>query len=274
MLNVLPIPLRRLCASLSQLFLKIGMAAFLIAAIPVGAQAASDRVCFCHNVNHNPVDICTDNNALIEGHGNHVEKGADHFGRCDGCGNGVLDDGEACDDSNNQNGDGCNEDCGLEACGNGALDLDEGCDIGSSAADTCDAGTHCVAPGLEGECSCQENLPDCGDGNIDPEEQCDDGGTESGDGDDDETADPEPSPTSIPLGEPQNPDSDGPDSPDSDEPGFPKPVVPDSPMTFDPALEGGGCSLASSAAPASALDSLTFWLGSALAMTLWRRRYS
>ncbi|HKX11728.1 MAG TPA: hypothetical protein VJP40_01155 [bacterium] len=182
------------------------MAAFLVTAIPAGAQAASDRVCFCHNVNHNPVDICTDNNALIEGHGNHVEKGDDLFGRCDGCGNGELDDGEACDDGNDDDTDACLNNCTLP-------------------------------------------IPE-----VQPTS---------------------PSPPPDPDG-PQQHGSDSPDSeePDSEVPGLPKPVVPDSPISFDPAIEGSGCSLASSAAPASPLEILAFWIGSALAMALWRRRYS
>src|SRR5689334_6464176 len=37
-----------------------------------------------------------------------------------GCGNGVVDDGEICDDANTTFGDGCSGDCrSLETCGNG-----------------------------------------------------------------------------------------------------------------------------------------------------------
>jgi cysteine-rich repeat protein len=60
-----------------------------------------------------------------------------------GCGNGVLDPGEACDDGNATSGDGCRADCRkLEVCGDGILDEGEGCDDGNdNPADGCDACT-------------------------------------------------------------------------------------------------------------------------------------
>lgn len=36
------------------------------------------------------------------------------------CGNGVLDEGEACDDGNTENGDGCDNECQTEASGGGS----------------------------------------------------------------------------------------------------------------------------------------------------------
>ena len=43
------------------------------------------------------------------------------------CGDGVRDPGEACDDGNNEGGDGCEADCTLPSlCGNGMIDKDEG----------------------------------------------------------------------------------------------------------------------------------------------------
>ncbi len=60
------------------------------------------------------------------------------------CGNGVLDDGEECDDGNTTDGDGCAAGCALEytpGCGNGVLDAGEECDDGNNAdGDGCSAG--------------------------------------------------------------------------------------------------------------------------------------
>jgi cysteine-rich repeat protein len=49
------------------------------------------------------------------------------------CGDGILDEGEECDDGNNDNGDGCSADCTLEpVCGDGVLDPGEQCDDGNN----------------------------------------------------------------------------------------------------------------------------------------------
>ncbi len=65
------------------------------------------------------------------------------LGQLTGCGNGLLDPGEACDDGNHVSGDGCDEDCSSdETCGNGVLDEDRGeeCDDGNlRPGDRCDA---------------------------------------------------------------------------------------------------------------------------------------
>src|SRR5215475_7374871 len=51
-----------------------------------------------------------------------------------GCGNGIVDHGEACDDGNQTPGDGCSADCrSTEVCGNGVVDAlphGEQCDDG------------------------------------------------------------------------------------------------------------------------------------------------
>jgi MYXO-CTERM domain-containing protein len=52
------------------------------------------------------------------------------------CGDGVLDDGEECDDGNGENGDGCENDCTEtpvipETCGDGVVDAGEECDDGN-----------------------------------------------------------------------------------------------------------------------------------------------
>lgn len=53
------------------------------------------------------------------------------------CGNGVLEPGEECDDSNRIDGDGCSYDCMFEgSCGNGIKELPEECD-GTDGLPTC-----------------------------------------------------------------------------------------------------------------------------------------
>ena len=85
------------------------------------------------------------------------------------CGNNVLDPGEACDDGNTRDNDGCNAICNIEFCGDGVQQTDESCDDGNIVnGDGCD--DECL---VEGE---------CGDGVIQPGEACDDGNTVAGDG--------------------------------------------------------------------------------------------
>ena len=49
------------------------------------------------------------------------------------CGDGILDAGEACDDGNTTNGDGCSSTCELESlCGDGILEGNEVCDDGNT----------------------------------------------------------------------------------------------------------------------------------------------
>jgi cysteine-rich repeat protein len=59
------------------------------------------------------------------------------------CGNGAIEAGEACDDGNPRNGDGCDENCQIEeppACGDGRIDLGEDCDDGNlDNGDGCDS---------------------------------------------------------------------------------------------------------------------------------------
>lgn len=61
---------------------------------PLSLQAKTDeargqeKVCFCHNVNHNPHTICTANPALIQAHMDHVNGEVpgvmDSLGECEG----------------------------------------------------------------------------------------------------------------------------------------------------------------------------------------------
>ncbi len=84
------------------------------------------------------------------------------------CGNGTVEDGEACDDGNGTSGDGCEADCSITIiqpmCGNGVIDPGEACDDGNlTAGDGCDM--NCMPtvsnPMCEGaECNPQQMNPD------------------------------------------------------------------------------------------------------------------
>ena len=141
------------------------------------------------------------------------------FGACDdaginvsdaavGCGNGVLEAGEQCDDSNNTNGDGCSSTCQIETadpeCGNGTQEGTEECDDGNVVSgdgcsstctsetaafcgdgtvddgEECDDGNNVDGDGCDAACATEG--AECGDGNVDDGEACDDGNTENGDG--------------------------------------------------------------------------------------------
>lgn len=86
-----------------------------------------------------------------------------------GCGNGAMDEGEACDDGNTVDGDGCSANCTIEAtCGDGIVNQDsEQCDSGenngscpSSCNEDCQA-NQCGGP-----------EPYCGDGSCNGDESC------------------------------------------------------------------------------------------------------
>jgi cysteine-rich repeat protein len=92
--------------------------------------------------------------------------------RIAGCGDNVLDPGEACDDGNRLGGDGCAATCRkLEQCGDGIIDPGaEQCDTGPDNSDT-----------LADQCRTNCTRPRCGDGAEDSAEECDDGNLENGD---------------------------------------------------------------------------------------------
>jgi cysteine-rich repeat protein len=123
------------------------------------------------------------------------------------CGNGVLDPGEQCDDSNTKDGDGCSATCqiecppipgqtciGLPRCGNGVLTSNEACDDGNTVSgdgcsgdcQTIEPGWQCRVPGkpctricgnrLDGSVSCDggsDQGGQCGDGIAETGEECD-----------------------------------------------------------------------------------------------------
>ncbi|MEZ4368431.1 MAG: hypothetical protein R2939_19455 [Kofleriaceae bacterium] len=120
-----------------------------------------------------------------------------------GCGDGVLDLGEQCDDGNDEDDDGCTRDCRLPVCGDGVVQGSEACDDGAGNGDdractegcrfnvcgdgklhlgveACDAG---AANDDEGACTTSCQVAACGDGLVWlGVEACDDGNLASGDG--------------------------------------------------------------------------------------------
>ena len=93
------------------------------------------------------------------------------------CGDGVVDEGEECDDGNILDNDGCSAECKVERCGDGETQVqrvtydDSGAVLKSEANEVCDWGK----VGKE-NCAedCTSNLK-CGNGIVDPGEVCDHG---------------------------------------------------------------------------------------------------
>ena len=88
------------------------------------------------------------------------------------CGNSLVDPGEECDDGNIADGDGCSHDCNAERCGNGVLDPGEECDPGPKDSPGCNSN-------MAGFASCRTAR--CGDDytNKAAGEQCDSGGLDT-----------------------------------------------------------------------------------------------
>lgn len=60
----------------------IAAALIFVGYFAVMGASGKEQVCFCHNVNHNPHTICTDNQGQINGHMGHVNNGEDTLGSC------------------------------------------------------------------------------------------------------------------------------------------------------------------------------------------------
>ena len=86
-----------------------------------------------------------------------------------GCGNGMQEFGEACDDG--RESERCDFDCSLAECGDGS--------VNQTAGEKCDDGNRVSEDGCRADCKVLET---CGDGGRDFGELCDDGNTASGDG--------------------------------------------------------------------------------------------
>lgn len=109
------------------------------------------------------------------------------------CGNGLMEDCEACDDGNNLNGDGCSADCATRElignCNNGVVDAGEACDSNS---EDCILGSCSIGIGKRlcaadcsgfGECVPLFSTSGvCGNSLLEGCEACDDGNTNGNDG--------------------------------------------------------------------------------------------
>ncbi len=133
----------------------------------------ADQICVAAGCGNGLVEgdeACDDGNQLA---GDGCSRGCDSI---EACGNGVVDEpAEDCDDQNTDNDDNCHTDCRFPRCGDGVIDsrLGEACDAGAA---------NSAAP----DAACRETCapPACGDGTTDPGlgEVCDDGDQVSGDG--------------------------------------------------------------------------------------------
>ncbi|HEU5179235.1 MAG TPA: DUF4215 domain-containing protein [Candidatus Polarisedimenticolia bacterium] len=83
---------------------------------------------------------------------------------CTFCGDGIVNDGEQCDDGNAVDTDSCSNSCTFLECGDGI--------VGNTPGETCDPpGTPAGGNGN----NCRNNCTVCGDNHVDAGEQCDDG---------------------------------------------------------------------------------------------------
>lgn len=160
----------------SACLLELGEACTASSACASGACAAIDAICVCDENADCPTGtpvckLAADPNLCVVA----------------GCGNGVLEMGEACDDDNTTNGDGCNGGCLLEigqSCPGGSNTCASGfCDpVGTVCA--CDTNADCFMGQL---CNllAAPNLcvnPGCGNGVVESSEACDDNNMTDGDG--------------------------------------------------------------------------------------------
>ena len=115
------------------------------------------------------------------------------------CGDGKIDPGEKCDDTNSASGDGCSADCLVEkdfacptpgapcvstvVCGDGKVNGAETCDdhntkVGDGCGATCQVEMGWKCPVIGSKCEAAA----CGDGIVAGKEECDDNNTTVGDG--------------------------------------------------------------------------------------------
>jgi cysteine-rich repeat protein len=86
------------------------------------------------------------------------------------CGDGIVDPGEACDDANNHDDDGCRNNCSLPTCGDAIVQAGEECDDGNPN-DTDDCLTTCVAASC-GDGRLHHGVEECDDANQDQYDAC------------------------------------------------------------------------------------------------------
>ena len=96
-----------------------------------------------------------------------IESEEDTYEQTESCGNGILETGEACDDSNLSNQDACLSTCVVASCGDGFLRTDitnpsdpayEFCDAGEANSDTTPDACRAVQFTYVTACSCESRL--------------------------------------------------------------------------------------------------------------------
>ncbi len=226
------------------LYLLVLFTCFAFANPPAHATGGQEKVCFCHNINHNPVTICTAKPALIQAHLDHVNGEVP----------GVLDSLEECEEEAPIID--CDETPETETQDNG----EEGCDAVETE-DPCDDDLDQPDPDTEEPDNGEEEPTDEGD------EPANEGEEPTDEGEQDDEAD-----------EPATPDADQPEEVLNEDDHFefadqvannPGPVaLPGGPLL----IEGTGCAaqLNPSAAPSSA--GIWLLLGILPALNLARAR--
>ena len=86
------------------------------------------------------------------------------------CGNGRVEDGEACDDGNDDNTDGCTNECELARCGDGFVQAGEQCDDGND--DPTDGCLNDCRTAFCGDGFVQAGVEECDDGNQSNNDAC------------------------------------------------------------------------------------------------------
>ncbi|HEX2879326.1 MAG TPA: DUF4215 domain-containing protein, partial [Polyangiaceae bacterium] len=157
------------------------------------------------NTGNGGEDQLPDFGELPNGGNSPVDVDAEMFGDAGpACGDGIVQDGEVCDDGNGFPGDGCNGACELEpnfscpvagqecvntvVCGDGVLGGAEVCDDGNLVnGDGCASSCDAIEPFFACPTAGQDclSLASCGDGRISTGEECDDTNFTDADGCDD-----------------------------------------------------------------------------------------
>ena len=86
------------------------------------------------------------------------------------CGNGIVEEGEACDDANSNEIDECTSECRPPGCGDGILQPGEACDDGNQADD--DSCTNGCVVAICGDGIVQTEVEECDDANTDDSDDC------------------------------------------------------------------------------------------------------
>lgn len=114
-------------------------------------------------IEHHPLIRSIETEVCADGKDNDCDNRIDEPACISRCGDGLLQPGEECDDSNRVAGDGCDPNCQIEAvCGNGSVEKGEECDTQGAVDGGC-----CV--------DCQIIVPSCGNGIVECGELCDEG---------------------------------------------------------------------------------------------------